>query len=98
MLRALSLGRPVIVFDEGWYSELPESVCWKLTPMDYDHLLHVMQEATRNADQVDQMGKNALKYIKETCDPVKISNLYLQTIDNYLARIYAKFVGTTSLG
>jgi glycosyltransferase involved in cell wall biosynthesis len=98
VLRALSLGRPVIVFDEGWYSELPESVCWKVSPMDYEHLLHVMQEASRNANQVNQKGKNALKYIKETCDPVKISNLYLQTIDNYLARINAKFVGTPSSG
>ncbi len=96
VLRALSLARPAIVFDEGWDSELPDSVCWKVTPMDYDHLLHVMDKVARNPDQVTQKGKNALKYIKETCDPVKISNLYLQTVDNYLDRINAKFVGAPS--
>ena len=96
VLRSLSLDRPVIVFDEGWYSELPDTVCWKVTPMDYDHFLHVMDEVAGNLDQVVQKGKNAQKYIKETCDPEKIADLYLQAIDNYLARIYAKFVGAPS--
>jgi glycosyltransferase involved in cell wall biosynthesis len=96
VLRALSLGRPVIVFDEGWYSELPDNVCWKVTPMDYDHFLHVVAEVAGNPTQVALKGKNAQKYIKETCDPGKISNLYIHAIDNYLARINDKFVGAPS--
>ena len=92
VLRSLSQGRPVIVFDHGWYSELPDDVCWKVQPMDFEHLLHVMEEAAEKRDIGVQKGQNAVKYIADTCNPEKVSELYLESINSYLDRLDKKFL------
>lgn len=59
-LRALARGKPVIVFDHGWYSELPDTVAFKVPVMDEDTLYVAMQQAIANHTQ---MSTNAREYI-----------------------------------
>lgn len=64
-LRALSLGKPVIVFDEGWYGELPADVCRRTPALDEEALLLAMRELVVSADLRAQIGRKAIEYVEQ---------------------------------
>ena len=63
-LRALSLGRPLVVSDEGWFAELPDDVALKV-PVD-EHEIATLEAAlellARDADARATLRGNALAY------------------------------------
>ncbi len=90
-LRALATGRPLIVFDLGSYSELPDEICLKVPPMDEDELLQAMSQLADDPDRRGQMGRQALSYVKQFHDPSQIARQYVDFMHDLLAEINQQF-------
>jgi glycosyltransferase involved in cell wall biosynthesis len=60
-IRALSLGKPLVVSDVGWFSELPDAVAAKVSPdeREVDVLAAVLAELCANRSAREQMGAAA---------------------------------------
>jgi glycosyltransferase involved in cell wall biosynthesis len=76
-LRAMSAGKPIIVFDHGWYAELPDDVCIKVPPMDAEAMQSAMQELAQKSDLRARMGQNALRSARHDHDPGLVAEEYL---------------------
>lgn len=76
LLRAMSFGRPCIVCDDGWFSELPKNVVVKLDPrpeavlaeMLYDALLLCFEQPSA----FEAMGMGARQWIEREFSVAKI--------------------------
>jgi glycosyltransferase involved in cell wall biosynthesis len=68
-LRAMALGRPLIVRDVGWYSELPDRACLKIGPnAGVDELASAMLALGSSAETRQRLGEEALRYVQTECD------------------------------
>jgi glycosyltransferase involved in cell wall biosynthesis len=74
--RALATGRPLIVYDEGWYGELPAEVCIQVPSLDSDALLQAMSFMTNHPRERQAMGQAAAVYARRDLDPQRIAGLY----------------------
>lgn len=90
-LRALATGRPVIVFDFGWYSELPDTVSCKVKPLDEEGLLAAMLSLAEDRDRCQKMGQQAYQLIESEHDPVRCATLYLEAIERLFVEIDGKY-------
>lgn len=79
-LRALAAGRPVIVFDQGWYGELPDGAALKVPPLDQAKLLDAMLRLARSPVLRRQIGQAAQQYAMENCTPSRISTAYISAL------------------
>jgi len=78
LLRALGLGKPVLVSDVGAFSELPDEVCLKVPVGDgeeelvfeYLNLLAARPEVAR------EIGERAARYVQEQCNWDRVAGLY----------------------
>ena len=61
-LRGLAAGRPVIVSDHGWYAELPDDACIKVTPNDDAALYQVMRQLAGDPGLRQAIGQRAAAY------------------------------------
>jgi glycosyltransferase involved in cell wall biosynthesis len=86
-LRALAAGRPLIVFDSGWYGELPGEVAIKVKPLDEDALLAAMEELAASPERRAAMGRAAVAYVARQHDPAAVAAAYLALIEELLARL-----------
>lgn len=84
-LRAMAAGRPLIVYDHGWYAELPNEVALKVPLLDDDALLNAMQHLAKDADLRRQMGRQARAYASARHHPTQTARAYMQAIDEILA-------------
>ncbi|WP_374686516.1 glycosyltransferase family 4 protein [Promineifilum sp.] len=76
-LRAMAAGRPVIVFDHGWYSELPDEAALKVAPLDAVALQEAMIRAAASAGLRDVLGRAAEAYVRRYCLPPRVADAYL---------------------
>lgn len=83
-LRALAAARPVIVFDVGWYSELPNAVALKVAAMDETALLAAMNQLAQNPTQRQAMAKAGLEYVTREHAPGRVAHQYAQAIQHTL--------------
>lgn len=77
VLRIMELGKTVIVNDDAWFSELPDT-CVKKIPvsnMEY-HLEKALQEMIENKEYRDSFGRNAKKYIEQEYSSDRIVSLF----------------------
>jgi glycosyltransferase involved in cell wall biosynthesis len=88
-LRALAAGRPLIVFDHGWYSELPDEVCLKTAPADPAALLAAMQRLAQDASLRRAMGRAAAGHINAEHAPAQAAARYVAFIEQTLANLMA---------
>jgi glycosyltransferase involved in cell wall biosynthesis len=88
-LRALAAGRPVIVFDQGWYSELPDDVSIKVPPMDEAGLLAAMRQLARSPERRQAMGQAAVHYIQTHHDPAAVAGQYIAFLQELVAHYAA---------
>ncbi len=82
VLRLMSMGKPVIVSNVGWFSELPDNCCAKVDVDNYEEniLLEYLKILTSNEKLREKMGKNAKEYVLKECDPEKIAKEYYNFI------------------
>jgi len=86
-LRAMALGKPVIVRNIGWFSELPDDVCVKIEPEDgVEKLAAVMRTLASSPEMRHRIGQKARDYVRHTCDPLQVARQYAEFLqDVYLS-------------
>ncbi len=85
-LLALAIARPVLLFDHGWYAELPADTCYRVPIMDADALLAAMVTLATRPEVREQIGKQAQNYVREICNPDKVAEQYIAFINRVLLR------------
>jgi len=82
-IRALSVGRPLVVSDVGWFSELPDAVALKV-PVD-DHEPELLARAlallASRADVREAMGRSALDLVRREHAVDRVAELYASAIE-----------------
>ena len=84
-LRALSAGCPLIVYDHGWYAELPDDVALKAPLLDDEALLAAMQQLARDEELRERMGRQARAYALAHHHPAETARAYMRAIDEIVA-------------
>jgi glycosyltransferase involved in cell wall biosynthesis len=71
LLRAMSFGKPCIVSDNGWFSELPEGTAFKLEPRPGEllrvMLYEVFQLSFAQPQSLAQIGQRARRWVESDC-------------------------------
>ncbi len=86
VLRALAAGVPVIVWDTGWYSELPETCGVKVAPQDFMALTAALRDLAEDAERRRLLGEQAARYARQTFDPERVAAQYIAFVDECVAR------------
>jgi glycosyltransferase involved in cell wall biosynthesis len=82
-LRALAVGRPLVVSDLGWFAELPDAVAAKV-PVDEhetDALAGVLGTLAGDPSRRAAMGAAARAHVRREHDPEHSADLYLAAIE-----------------
>ena len=79
-LRAMAAGRPLIVFDQGWYREIPDSAAIKTILLDEEMLLSAMTRLAQSPQLRKQMGQAGQRYTRENCHPAAIADAYARAL------------------
>lgn len=78
-LRGMALGKPVIVRNAGWFSELPDKACVKINPEDgVEELGAVMRDLAASPEMRRQIGQQARRYVQRECDPARVARQYAE--------------------
>lgn len=83
VVRALSLGKPLVVSDDGWFSELPDSIAAKVAVDEYEVEMLVAVLELLAADEMlrARMGAAALEYVRSTHDLERVADLYVAAVE-----------------
>lgn len=82
-LRTMAAGRALVVFDHGWYAELPDAAALKVPPLDEEALLVGLVELARSAGRRVALGAAAAAYVAGVCAPAAVAEAYL----NFLSHV-----------
>lgn len=69
--------KSLIVFDHGWYSELPDDVCEKVPLLDSEGLYESMLVLAREPELRWRLGKNSLIKAKQRHAALKVVAEYI---------------------
>ncbi|HEX3806718.1 MAG TPA: glycosyltransferase family 4 protein [Gaiellaceae bacterium] len=79
-IRAMSLGKPLVVSDVGWFAELPDDVALKV-PVD-EHEVEVLRAALEvAADHGDVLGRAARAYVEREHALPKVADAYVAALE-----------------
>jgi glycosyltransferase involved in cell wall biosynthesis len=92
VLWAMAVGRPTIVFDHGWYSELPEDSCLQIPLQNEDALYEAMTTLAESPKRRYEIGRRAVDYVKNQLAPEACAAQYLDFLDGLLVRLNEKFL------
>jgi glycosyltransferase involved in cell wall biosynthesis len=87
-IRALVLGRPVVVSDVGWFSELPDGVVAKV-PVDaweIDMLTAVLARLASDGELRAEMSRRALEYVEREHALDRVAELYCAALEEGAGR------------
>ncbi|HSH04306.1 MAG TPA: glycosyltransferase family 4 protein [Anaerolineae bacterium] len=79
-LRALAAARPLIVYDHGWYSELPATTTLKIPPQDDEALYQALHTLVTNPQQRRALGRAGQTHIHNHHQPATIAHQYTTTL------------------
>jgi glycosyltransferase involved in cell wall biosynthesis len=82
-IRALSLGKPLVVSDVGWFSELPDPVAAKI-PVDefeVETLVAVLERLAEDDALRTRMGAAAAEHARGAHDLERVADLYVAAIE-----------------
>lgn len=78
-LRAMALGKPVVVRDIGWFSELPDEACVKIGPEEgAEKLATIMLTLGTSPERRMRLGQEAVRYVRRECDPQGVAKQYAE--------------------
>lgn len=86
-LRAMATGRPLIVFDHGWYSEIPDANALKVKALDEEELAAAMSRLGNSPGLRSRMGEAGRAYAREFCHPDRVAATYVTFIQQTLEKI-----------
>jgi glycosyltransferase involved in cell wall biosynthesis len=82
-IRSLSLGKPLVVSDAGWFSELPDSVAAKVPVDEFEitTLASTLELLAENDGLREEMGAAASAYVRREHDLDRVADLYLAALE-----------------
>jgi glycosyltransferase involved in cell wall biosynthesis len=82
-IRALSLGKPLVVSDAGWFSELPHSVVAKVPVDEFEvaTLAASLEVLAEDEGLRARMGAAALEYVRREHDLSRVADLYVGALE-----------------
>jgi glycosyltransferase involved in cell wall biosynthesis len=82
-IRALSLGKPLVVSDAGWFSELPDSIAAKVPVDEFEipTLAAILERLAEDNGLRRQMGAAASDYARREHDLDHVADLYLASLE-----------------
>jgi glycosyltransferase involved in cell wall biosynthesis len=82
-IRALSLGKPLVASDVGWFSELPDSVAAKVPVDDFEveTLTAVLELLAGDEGLRKRMSAAALEYVHREHDLERVADLYAVALE-----------------
>jgi glycosyltransferase involved in cell wall biosynthesis len=82
-IRALSLGKPLVVSDGGWFSELPDSVAAKVPVDEFEVQTLAAVLVLLASDDVlrERMGAGAAEYARREHDLDHVADLYVAALE-----------------
>ena len=82
-IRALSLGRPLVVSDVGWFAELPDTVAVKVSPdeREVETLARELERLLGDDDERRSMGNAALELARTHHDLDRVADLYVMALE-----------------
>jgi glycosyltransferase involved in cell wall biosynthesis len=83
VIRALTLGKPLVVSDVGWFSELPDAVAAKVPVDDHevDILAAVLERLMEDERLRTRMGASASAYARREHDLDRAADLYVAALE-----------------
>jgi glycosyltransferase involved in cell wall biosynthesis len=83
VIRAMSLGKPLVVSDVGWFSELPDDVALKIPPGDseVEVLSAALELLVSRPDLRDAMGAAAAELARREHDLGRVAELYAAALE-----------------
>lgn len=83
VIRALSLGKPVVVSDVGWFSELPDSVAAKVPveEVEVETLTAVLELLGGDDELRSKMNAAATEYVRREHDLDRVVELYVAALE-----------------
>jgi glycosyltransferase involved in cell wall biosynthesis len=88
VLRCLSLGKPVVVSDIGWFSELPDDVALKVPVDEFEtRTLEAAMELLCEPAARRAMSRAALAYVRREHDLDRVADLYAAAIEESAAPV-----------
>ncbi len=86
VLRAMAMGRAVIVSDVGWYAELPDGCCARIQHDggEVEQLGDILERWYRQKEMRLRVGELARAYVARECDPVRVAREYISFIESIL--------------
>ena len=78
MMRAFGLGKAVMVSDAGASRELPDDVCLRIPPDNYEEavLVECMKWLLESPARVDEIGRRAQQWVADRCTWPKVAQRY----------------------
>jgi glycosyltransferase involved in cell wall biosynthesis len=82
-IRALSLGKPLVVSDVGWFSELPDEVAAKVFPdeREVETLAAVLEALCARDDLRVAMGRAARAHVQQQHSLARVADLYAAALE-----------------
>lgn len=83
VIRGLSLGKPLVVSDVGWFSELPSDVALKVAPDDHEveTLTAALELLASRPDVREAMGAAAADLARREHDVERVADLYVAALE-----------------
>ncbi len=83
VVRGLSLGKPLVVSDVGWFSELPDDVALEVPPDDDEvaTLTAALELLAARPDVRETMGRNAEALARREHDVERVADLYVAALE-----------------
>jgi len=83
VVRALSLGKPLVVSDVGWFAELPDEVAVKVPVDDYETeaLAQALELLAGDPAYRERMGKAAAEWARREHDLDRTADLYVAALE-----------------
>lgn len=80
VMRSMAAGRSVIVYDHGWYSELPDC-CLKIEPGSLETLVSAMRTAAADRDRLKRLGQACHADIQARHRPEQVGREMVDWLD-----------------
>lgn len=83
-LRAMAAARPLVVYDHGWYGELPDEAALKVPPGDEAALFAALARLAASAGLRHTLGEAAAAYVRANHLPPQVARAYVAAIHTIL--------------
>lgn len=83
LLRAMGLGKPVLVSEVGAFAEFPEGLCLKVPcgTAEEDVIFEYLNLLVCRPDVAREIGRRAQRWVEEECNWSRVARLYMEFLE-----------------